>query len=195
VLPDRAGSWGWVELLATFIPTLVWVGDFRRGSISMARGRYDEWSIGVNSMAEPSRRLEPLARRIREAKTILCRSVIWWCRIWRVIFSDGRSLEAYVVLVTGVVGRSVWWRSARVWESTAPTITLVSACMVTSSVQSTSTWRSALSVPETAVGKDAHAQARRRRGPNPSSLVRPCFVRRRKPNRIRAAPFVVVWVQ
>jgi hypothetical protein len=73
----------------------------------------------------------------------------------------------------------------------------LSACMLASGVRSSNAWRSASIVPEIAVGRgrqDCSCASSANSLPE-SELVCPPLVRRRKPNRVRAASSVAAWVR
>jgi biotin-(acetyl-CoA carboxylase) ligase len=74
---------------------------------------------------------------------------------------------------------------------------LLAACMLTSSVLSTNAWRSSSNGPETAVGRGRRNRswASSANTRSESELVCPPLVRRRKPNRVRAAYSVAAWVR
>jgi hypothetical protein len=78
-----------------------------RSSMSIARVGEEERSTGVIILAELPRRLAPWAYRSTDAKIILWRSVMWWCRVGRDFFGRGRQLEDHVVAATKPVARSV----------------------------------------------------------------------------------------
>jgi hypothetical protein len=82
-------------------------------------------------------------------------------------------------------------------ENVAHATAWLAASKMTLSVRSTKAWRSTSNGPETAVGRGRkkHSCADSAKMRSTYVLACPLLVRRRKPNRVRAASSVAVWVR
>jgi hypothetical protein len=79
----------------------------------------------------------------------------------------------------------------------APAAALLAACRLTSSVRSTKAWPSASSEPETAVGRGRQKRSCANSEKTRSAYVLACplLLRRRKPDRVRGASSLALWVR